>query len=32
MNTDHTYDSAEIRKIFQLHYGTVNHSHSQQMC
>ena len=32
LNTDHTCDSPEIRKIFQLHYGTVNQSPSQQIC
>jgi len=32
LNTDHICDSPEIRKIFQLHYGTVNEWHSQQMC
>jgi len=29
LNTDHTCDLPEIRKIFQLHYGTVNRSPSQ---
>jgi hypothetical protein len=32
LNTDHTWDSPEIRKIFQLHYGTVKQWPSQQMC
>jgi hypothetical protein len=32
LNTDHTCDWPEIRKIFQLHYSTVNLSPSQQMC
>jgi len=31
-NTDHTCDSPEMRKIYRLHYGAVNRSHSQQMC
>jgi len=26
LNTDHTCDSPEIRKIFPSHYGTVNQS------
>jgi len=32
LNTDHTCDLPEIRKIFQLHYSTVNQSPSQQIC
>jgi len=32
LNTDHTCDSPEIKKIFQLHYGTVKEWPSQQMC
>jgi len=30
--TDRTCDSPEMRKIFQLQYGAVNRSPSQQMC
>ena len=30
-NRDHTYDLPEIRKIFQLHYGTMNQWPIQQM-
>jgi hypothetical protein len=30
--TDHTCDSPNIRKIFQLHYGTMNQGTSQQTC
>jgi len=32
MNTDHTCDSPEIKKIIQLQYGTVNQSPTQQTC
>jgi hypothetical protein len=32
LNTDHTCDRTEIRKIFQLHYGTINQSPSKQIC
>jgi hypothetical protein len=32
LNTDHTYDSPKIRKIFQLRYVTLNKWPSQQMC
>jgi hypothetical protein len=32
LNTDHTCDSPEIRKIIQLHYGMVKQRPSQQMC
>ena len=32
LDTDHTCDLPEMRKIFQLHYAAVNQSPSQQMC
>jgi len=32
LNTNHTCDSPEIRKIFQLHYGMLKQRPSQQIC
>jgi hypothetical protein len=32
LNTVHNYDSPDIRKISQLHYGTVHQSPNHQMC
>ena len=32
LNTDHTCDSPEIRKIIQLHYGTVWTHHPASIC